>query len=256
MSNLLIRKENQTLYISLNKPEVRNAFDDKLISEITAVFKSVDARAVVLSGEGKVFCAGGDLEWMKSSIDLSEEENKHDAEKLAVMFETIDSCPCPVIGKVHGAAFGGGLGLACVCDIVFASEGTKFCFSEVKLGLAPAVIAPYAVRKIGEGNARRYFLTAEVFDSREAMRIGLVHDVLPYEELDGKTNEVLKSIKQCGPNAIRQAKSLIRDMRNEHGESIHEKCINAIAKLRVSEEGQEGVKAFLEKRSAKWIEEK
>ncbi len=255
MSDLLTRKENQTLYISLNRPEVRNAFDDKLISEITAAFKNVDARAVVLSGEGKVFCAGGDLEWMKSSIDLSEEENKQDAEKLAEMFKSINSCPCPVIGKIHGAAFGGGLGLVCVCDIVFASEGTKFCFSEVKLGLAPAVIAPYAMRKIGEGNARRYFLTAEVFDSKEAVRMGLVHDVLPHEELDAKINEVISAIKQCSPNAIRQAKSLIHDIRNEPSESIIEKCVNIIAKLRVSEEGQEGVKAFLEKRNANWIEE-
>lgn len=137
---------------------------------------------------------------------------------------------------------------------MFASEGTKFCFSEVRLGLAPAVIAPYAMRKIGETNARRYFLTAEVFDSKEAMRMGLVHDVLPHEELDVKINEVILAIKQCGPNAIRQAKSLIHDIRNEPSESIIEKCVDTIAKLRVSEEGQEGVKAFLEKRNANWIE--
>ncbi|HWP31339.1 MAG TPA: enoyl-CoA hydratase-related protein [Fimbriimonadales bacterium] len=253
MKSLILEKSGDVLYVRLNRPEVRNAFDDNLIREITEVFSHIDTmlRAVVLSGEGKVFCAGGDLEWMRSSITLSEEENRVDAERLAEMFRAIDECSCPVVGKVHGAAFGGGLGLVSVCDVVVAAEGTKFCFSEVKLGLSPAVIAPFALRKIGVAAARRYFLTAEVFDAQEAKRIGLVHEVELHDHLESRVNEILSAIRETGPNAVREAKRLIRKIVPLE-DNVMRECIETIARLRVSEEGQEGVKAFLEKRSPSW----
>lgn len=251
MSGLLVSEENGVARVRLSRPDVRNAFDDALIAEITAAFRKVNARAVVLSGEGKVFCAGGDLQWMQRSINYTESENLADAQKLAEMFRAIDECPCPVIGKVHGAAFGGGVGLVCVCDAVVAAEGTKFCFSEVKLGLAPAVIAPFAIRKIGVSAARRYFLTAEVFDSEEAKRIGLAHEVTSAEDLDARTEDIVDAIIANGPNAVRAAKKLIREITDEDS-GAHDISAKAIAQLRVTPEGQEGVKAFLEKRDPSW----
>jgi len=253
MKSLVLEKHDDVLHVRLNRPDVRNAFDENLIREITEAFSEIDraVRAVVLSGEGKVFCAGGDLEWMKRSIDLSEAENRADAERLAEMFRIIDECPCPVVGKVHGAAFGGGLGLVSVCDVVIAAEGTKFCFSEVKLGLSPAVISPFALRKIGLSAARRYFLTAEIFDAHEAKRIGLVHEVELHDHLDTRVNEILSAIQDAGPNAVREAKRLLRRIASSDGSVVRE-CIETIARLRVSEEGQEGVKAFLEKRAPYW----
>ncbi len=254
MSSLLVEKSGSVLRITLNRSEVRNAFDDKTIAELTDAFANADARAVVLSGAGKSFCAGGDLEWMRRSIDLSASENFADAMGLGKMFETINSCPCPVIGKVHGAAFGGGVGLACVCDIVVASEDAKFCFSETKLGLAPAVIAPYALRRIGEANARRYFLTAELIEAADAKRIGLAHEVVAMENLDATVNKIIASILSNGPKAVATAKSLIRSIGSSDPNDIAQMCAEAISSLRVSPEGQEGVRAFLEKRKPNWIE--
>lgn len=251
MSSLLIENRDGICSVTLNRPDVRNAFDDALIAEITEAFRGVDARAVVLSGNGKAFCAGGDLEWMRRSVDLSKEENLRDAEKLQAMFEVIDSCPCPVIGKIHGAAFGGGAGLVSVCDMVVAAEGTKFCFSEVKLGLAPAVIAPYAIRKIGPGNARRYFLTAEVMDAQQAQQVGLVNEVTLHDHLDDAVQSLLDALKLAGPNAVRRAKALIREI-SSGSVDVQKRCAETIAELRVSDEGQEGVRAFLEKRTPNW----
>lgn len=252
MSALEIQYQDGVCTISLNRPDVRNAFDDKLIDELTNAFSNLNPRIVVLRGAGKVFCAGGDLEWMKRSIDLSEEENLEDAKALGAMFKAIDEAPCPVIARVQGAAFGGGLGLVCACDIVVAAEDTKFCFSEAKLGLAPAVIAPYAIRKIGETQARRYFQTAEVFDAEEARRIGLVHEVTTEEELDNKISAIVESILSNGSNAVTAAKSLIRQITTTDSHDASDICAKTIASLRVSEEGQEGVRAFLEKRKPKW----
>jgi methylglutaconyl-CoA hydratase len=253
MEPLLIERRGHVTHITLNRPEVRNAFDEDQIGRITKAFQSItDERAVVLSGEGPVFCAGGDLNWMKMSVHFSEEENRHDAKRLADMFLAVDHCPCPVIALVHGAAYGGGLGLVCCADIAFGAEGTKFCFSEVKLGLAPAVIGPFAVQKIGRGAARRFFLTAEVFDAEEALRIGLVHRVMPFDHLARESDDLVAGISQNGPNAVREAKKLIREANSISFEDGISMAVESITRLRVSDEGQEGVKAFLEKRPPSW----
>lgn len=251
MGSLIVSQSDGVLYVKLNRPDVRNAFDDKLIGELTGAFQKVDARTVILSGEGKAFCAGGDLGWMRRSIDYTEAENLADAANLAAMFKAIDECPCPVIALVHGAAFGGGVGLVSVADIVLAAEGTKFCFSEVKLGLAPAVIAQYSLRKIGMASARRYFLTAEIIEADEAKRIGLAHEVLPQDQLGARANEIIAAIKATGANAVREAKQLIREI-TENPSNAERLSTDLIAKLRVSPEGQEGVRAFLEKRPPSW----
>lgn len=256
MDNLLVSASGGVITVSLNRPDVRNALDDSLIARLTDVFRTVaeDARVIVLRGEGKAFCAGGDLEWMQRSIDYTEADNLADAQALGGLFLAIDECPCPVIGLVHGAAFGGGVGLACVCDVVVAAEGTKFCFSEVKLGLSPAVISAFAIRKIGLSQARRYFLTAEVFEADEAKRIGLVHEVAAVEDLDARVGTMVEAILANGPKAVRQAKALARQVAYLDSRSALEASAKVIASLRVSEEGQEGVRAFLEKRPPSWVQ--
>jgi methylglutaconyl-CoA hydratase len=251
MSTILKTVEDDVLHISLNRPEVRNAFNAEMIAEVTESFSSISLRAVVLSGEGKAFCAGGDLEWMRSSIDYTEEQNLADARRLAEMFTAIDTCPCPVIGKVHGAAFGGGLGLLCVCDVVVAAEETKFCFSEVKLGLAPAVISSFAIAKIGPGQARRYFITSEVFGPEIAKDLGLVHEIASVDALDSAVADLLSAVRQGGPNAVEEAKRLIHAIAEKPQDAL-DLSAASIAKLRVSAEGQEGVRAFLEKRKPAW----
>lgn len=253
MEPLEIERHGAVTTITLNRPEVRNAFDEEQIARITAAFQSVtDERAVILRGEGNVFCAGGDLNWMKMSIHFSEEENRRDAEKLAQMFKAVDECPCPVIAAVHGAAFGGGLGLVCCADIAVAAAGTKFCFSETKLGLAPAVIGTFAIQKIGRSFARRYFLSAEVFEADQAWHMGLVHEVVEQNELFSRATEIAGHIQQNGPIAVREAKRLIRESAGLQLDESLALSANVIARLRVSEEGQEGVSAFLEKRLPAW----
>jgi methylglutaconyl-CoA hydratase len=234
--------------VRLNRPEVHNAFNDELIAEITLAFRQLwqdDAvRVVVLSGEGKSFCAGGDLEWMRRMAGFSREENLADARRLQEMFEAIDRCPKATIARVHGAAMGGGVGLAAVCDVVIASEAATLGFSEVKLGLAPAVISQYVVQKIGLGAARCLFITGERFDVQTAKTLGLVHRIAPAESLDVDVDGVVKLILQNGPAAIAACKDLLRDLVSGKDEAAA-----LIADLRASEEGREGVAAFLEKRS-------
>lgn len=255
MDNLLVTASSGVMTVSLNRPDVRNALDDALIARLTDVFRGIgdETRLVVLRGEGKAFCAGGDLAWMQRSIDYTEAENLADAQALGDLFLAIDECPCPVIGQVHGAAFGGGVGLACVCDVVVAAGSTKFCFSEVKLGLSPAVISAFAIRKIGLSQARRYFLTAEVFEADEAKRIGLIHEVCATEELEGRVGEIVSSLMAAGPKAVRQAKALARQVAYFDSQAALDASSKVIASLRVSEEGQEGVRAFLEKRPPSWL---
>jgi methylglutaconyl-CoA hydratase len=228
------------LRVTLARPERRNAFDARLIGELTHVFKDVgDARAVVLAGEGEAFCAGADIEWQRSSIDLSYEENVEDAHKLYRMCEAIDRCPAPVVARIQGYALGGGSGLAACADIAVAAIDATFGFAEVKLGIIPAVISPFVLPKIGQ-HARRYFLTGERFDAQTALRIGLVHEVT--EELDATVQGLVDELLSSGPNAVREAKTLIRE-RPDGDETA-----NIAARMRTSEEGQERLRAFLERR--------
>jgi methylglutaconyl-CoA hydratase len=242
---LRIERDDDVLRVTLSRPESRNALDAALIAQLSgAVVDIGTARAVVLSGEGRSFCAGADVEWMRASADLDREANVADANALRRMLEAIDGCPAPVVAVVHGHALGGGVGLVAVSDIVLADPGAVFAFSEVKLGIVPAVISPYALRKIGESAARRYFVTGERFDAETALRIGLVHDVT--SDLDAALARVLDELRTAGPRAARHAKRLVLD-RPDGPETAQR-----IAERRTSEEGQEGLRAFLERRRPSW----
>ena len=245
---LRIEREGPVLRVMLARPEQRNAFDAELIRELTEAFADVgDARAIVLSGEGKSFCAGADVDWQRSAIDLSYDENVEDALCLYRMLEAIDSCPAPVVARVQGYALGGGSGLVCCADVAIAAPDATFGFSEVKLGIVPAVISPFVFPRIGTAAARRYFLTGEQFDAETALRIGLVHEVVA--DLDAALERVLGELMSAGPEATRAAKKLIRD-RPGGAEAAQ-----LAAKLRTSSEGQEGLRAFLDKRPAAWRSE-
>jgi len=246
MAALRVEQSGDVLSVVMARPERRNAFDADLIRELTEAFADVgdDVRAVLLAGEGKSFSAGADVEWMRSSIELSYEENVADARRLRKMLETMNSCPAPVVARVHGHALGGGCGLVACADIVVSAPDTRFAFSEVKLGIIPAVISPFALAKIGPGAARRYFVTGEVFDAATALRIGLVHEVA--EELDAAVARIVAELRTAGPEAARHAKKLVLERPDGLGTE------RRIAQRRTSEEGQEGLKAFLEKRDPPW----
>ena len=230
--------------MTITRPERRNAFDASLIRELTEAFADVgDARAVVLAGEGESFCAGADVEWQRASIDLSLEENVEDAMRLYRMCETIDTCPAPVVARVQGYALGGGSGLVACSDVAIAAPDATFGFSEVKLGIIPAVISPFVLPKIG-AHARRYFLTGERFDAETALRIGLVHELA--DNLDDAVDRIVGEILTAGPNAVRAAKRLV------HDRPQGEETAQIAARLRSGEEGQEGLRAFLERRTASW----
>jgi methylglutaconyl-CoA hydratase len=242
---LRIEREEDVLRVTLARPETRNAFDAALITELAEAFVDVGtSRAVVLAGDGPSFCAGADVEWMRASADLGVEENVADANALRRMFEAIDACPAPVLAVVHGHALGGGVGLVACSDVVVAHPGTVFAFSEVKLGIIPAVISPFALRRIGESAARRYFVTGERFDAITALRIGLVHEVSA--DLDAALRRVLGELRTAGPRAARHAKRLVLD-RPDGVETARR-----IAERRTSDEGQEGLRAFLERRRPSW----
>ena len=245
MGALRIEREKDVLHVTLARPESRNAFDAALITELSEAFVDVGTpRAVVLAGDGPSFCAGADVEWMRASADLDLDANVADANALRRMFEAIDSCPAPVVAVVQGHALGGGIGLVACADIVIAEPRAVFAFSEVKLGIVPAVISPFALRKIGESAARRYFVTGERFDAATALRIGLVHEVDadPGAALD----RVLAELRTAGPRAARHAKRLVLD-RPDGPETARR-----IAERRTSQEGQEGLRAFLERRRPDW----
>lgn len=244
--------------IWLNRPEVRNAFNEILISELTAALKVQGAdpsvRAVVLAGRGSAFCAGADLNWMKKMAGYGFEENHADALTLANMLHTLHTLPKPTVARVHGAAFAGGLGLIAACDIAVASQDAEFCVSEVKIGLAPATISPYLLAAIGERHAHRYFLTAERFTAAEAYRIGLVQELAIPEELDATVNGILGHLVQAGPHALAATKDLIRSVaRSKLNPELLADTATRIATIRASEEGKEGVRSFLEKRRAAWV---
>ena len=245
MSSLRISDDGGVLHVAMARPERRNAFDAALIDELTAAFADVGgARAVVLSGDGPSFSAGADVEWMRSSVELSYEENVADALRLRAMLDAIDGCPAPVVARVQGHALGGGCGLVACSDVVLAEPGAQFAFSEVKLGIVPAVISPFALAKIGAGAARRYFVTGERFSAEVALRIGLVHEIA--DDLDAAVERVVGELLTAGPDAARAAKELAR------GPLSAEETARRIAAHRTSAEGQEGLRAFLEKRAPSW----
>jgi methylglutaconyl-CoA hydratase len=257
MPSILTERDGPMLRVTLNRPEVRNAFDEEVIASLTAVVSDAaqdqSLRAVVLAGTGKAFCAGADVAWMSKAIAYSHRENLSDAEDLARMLERLDTLPVPVIARVQGAALGGGVGLAAVCDIAIAADDAVFALSEVKLGILPAVVAPYVLRKIGVSAARELFLTGSRFGAARAKEIGLVHEVVPAAELDAAVASRVREVLSAGPRALATAKALIREIAGAHPNDVIGLTTNTIAAQRVSEEGQEGLRAFLEKRKPSWI---
>lgn len=255
MATIRIDQTGPVVRVTLDRPDVRNAFDERMIAQLTDWADTVspgDARVAVLAGAGKAFCAGADLAWMSKMIDYSHEENVRDAGALAAMFAALDSLPLPLIGRVHGAALGGGAGLAAICDIVVAAEDAVFGFTEAKLGILPAVISPYAVQKIGVSSARELFLTAQRFSAARAKEIGLVHAVAPEADLDGVIDGFVAELLTSAPGAITGAKHLIAAVTHRLPDDVAETTAETIARHRVSREGQEGMRAFLEKRKPGW----
>ena len=250
--------EHGVLRVALNRPEVRNAFDEEVIAALTALARDAardpTLRAIVLSGEGPTFCAGADLAWMMKSVAYSRQDNLRDAEDLARMLELLDSLPVPLIGRVHGAALGGGVGLVAVCDIVVAADDTVFAFSETKLGILPAVISPYVLAKIGASAARELFLTGARFDAARARDLGLVHRTEPVASLDEAVDGYLRQILTSAPTAIAAAKELIKEIHGSRPAEVIGVTTSRIAEQRVSADGQEGMRAFLEKRKPRWVQ--
>jgi methylglutaconyl-CoA hydratase len=243
---------NEIVYVTLNRPEVRNAFNEGLISELQDVFTRLgaddDCRVIVLQANGKSFCAGADLNWMKSMTNFTKVENIADSRKMALMLNTIYSCPKPVIAKVQGDAYAGGVGLASVCDILIASTQVRFCISEAKLGLLPATIAPYVIRALGEQASRRYFVTAEVFTAAHGKEIGFVHELVDPDALDSKVDEICQAILSNGPMAVMACKKIVRDISQQAITPVLlEDTVERIATIRTSDEAQVRMKAFLEK---------
>ncbi len=257
MNFIIVEKKQNYAEVFLNREEIHNAFNDELINELKTTFldleKDSNIRVVVLTGKGRSFCAGADLNWMKSMVDYSFEENKKDSENLESLFQVINSFKKPLIGKINGHALGGGVGLVSVCDYAITHEKAKFGFTEARLGLIPAVISPYVIRKIGESQARAWFLSGERFDASEAMRMNLIHQVTTLEEFEEKSKEVIDSFLQAAPNASMAAKRLITEVLGRRPEEVRDYTTSAIADKRTSEEGQEGMKAMLEKRKANWL---
>jgi methylglutaconyl-CoA hydratase len=242
--------------VALNRPAVRNAFNAQMIAELTDAFNTLaahaDVRAIVLSGHGKTFSAGADVNWMRSSLELTPDQNVADAERLSDMFATIDSVPQPLVGRVHGAALGGGMGLIACCDVVVAAEGTTFGFTEAKLGIIPAVISRFVLPKVGTSWARALYLTAERFDTDVARHILLVHWVVPEAELNDTVAHKVQEILSSGPGAVKEAKTLVATARGLTPEEMRSLTARRIAKLRASPEGQEGLRSFVEKRQPSW----
>jgi methylglutaconyl-CoA hydratase len=261
-SRLRVTAEGPVARITLARPEVRNAFDDLSIVELTAVLEALrerfeadpsgSARVLVLTGEGSAFCAGADAGWMRRSVTHTREENEADARRMAGMLRALDELPIPTIARVNGVCLGGGMGLVACCDLSIAVEGADFGFTEARLGIAPAVISSFVLPKIGPAAARRYFLTAEVFKSETAKEIGLVHEVVRAEELDRSVDRLIEAIRGNGPLAVSAAKRLIRETAALARDQAIENAVRSIAGLRASPEGQEGLGAFLEKRRPAW----
>jgi methylglutaconyl-CoA hydratase len=258
MNTLEIRRPSaHVAEVWLNRPDLRNAFNDGVITELSAAFAGFAAepalRVVLLAGHGKAFCAGADLHWMRAMADYSWDQNQADAQALADMLWTIYSCPVPVVGRVHGDCYAGGVGLAAVCDVLLASDNAGFCLSEAKLGLLPATIGPYVIKALGEQAARRYFTTAERFSAAEAHRLGFVHELCTPEQLDERVAAVVQALVANGPAAVRACKRLVQDLAGAPlTEAVREDTARRIADIRSSAEGKEGVSAFLNKRDPAW----
>ena len=249
--------------LTLARPEVHNAFNATLIADLRSVFTALaregptELRAVVLAGEGPSFCAGADVAWMRAAIALDVEGNEQDAMAMADMFEAIDTCPVPVIARVHGAALGGGMGLCAVSDLAVAESGTRFGFTETRLGILPAVIAPFVIAKIGESHARALFPSGRRFDAVRAQRIGLIHEVVEGEAaLDEAVEGAVHDVLAAGPTAVRAAKAIVREVRGVGHGSAKWHTARVIARQRTSDEAQEGFRAFAEKRPPAWAPEK
>lgn len=256
MSFVVVTELNQVAYVKLHRPDMRNAFNTEMIAELTKIFCDLqaraDVRAVVLQGEGKAFCAGADLNWMKEMVNFSFEQNREDSLKLFAMFEAMAHCTLPIVGLIHGAAFGGALGLVAICDEVVAEENTQFCFSEVKLGIAPAVISAFVNRKAVAGKIRPLMLSGVVFSSHTAQQAGLVTEVVAAGEGHAAVQRVLHNYLQCGPEAVRETKELLNNLSAMTWTQQKDSTTALIAERRVSAEGQEGLKSFLEKREPTW----
>lgn len=261
MNKIILEIDGPVGIVTLNNPEKHNAFDDALIAELTAEFRSLDSnaavRVIVLSAVGKSFSAGADLNWMKRMAGYTEAENLRDAMGLATLMRTLHGMTKPTIARVQGAAYGGGVGLVACCDIAVGTQGATFSLSETKLGLIPAVISPYVIAAIGERAAHRYFLSAERFDAAEAFRLGLLHELAPDDEaMDDRINDMATALLTCGPGAIAEAKQLIAAVSGQRiDDAVVDETAQRIARVRASTEGREGVAAFLEKRRASWIVE-
>ena len=259
MAALSIRYDGPRATITLTQPEVRNAFSDEVIAEITAAFTEVgarsDVRCVVLAAEGPAFCAGANLNWMRRMADYTREENIQDAGKLAEMLRVIYTCPQPTIARVQGDVYAGGMGLVAACDMAVSVDTAGFCLSEVKLGLIPATISPYVIRAMGARAAHRYFLTAERFDAAEALRTGFVHAVVGADQLDAKVDELARALTSASPNAVRACKKLVMDVaEREINARLIAATVEGIADIRASDEGREGVQSFLQKRKPAWLQ--
>ena len=256
-TTLDINRTRHVARVYLNRPEVRNAFNDSVIAELTAAFTQFatdsELRAIVLGGHGKAFCAGADLGWMRAMADFSWEENRADAQGLADMLWAIYRCPVPIVGRIHGDCYAGGVGLAAVCDVLVAAEGIHFCLSEARLGLMPATIAPYVIRALGEQASRRYFSTAERFDAATAKALGFVHELVAPDALDAKVDEIVAALVANGPAALRACKRLVQDFAGKPiDEALRTDSVQRIAGVRASVEGKEGLQSFLSKRAPAW----
>ncbi len=257
MSTLDIQVNGPVARVFLNRPEVRNAFNDGVIAELSATFLRLGAdaslRAIMLGGHGKAFCAGADLNWMRTMAGYSWEQNHADAMALADMLWTLYSCPLPVVGRVHGDCYAGGLGLAAVCDVLVAADGVQFCLSEARLGLLPATIGPYVVKALGEQASRRYFATAERFDAVRARELGFVHECVPAEALDSAVDRIVAALVANGPAAVKACKRLVQDLAGrEISAELRDETARRIADIRASDEGREGIASFLNKRDPAW----
>ena len=257
MTTLDIQIHGAVARVYLNRPEVRNAFNDGVVAELTQAFATLGTdpalRAIVLGGHGKAFCAGADLSWMRRMADYSWEQNRADAEALAAMLWAGYTCPLPLVGRIHGDCYAGGVGLAALCDVLVAAEGVQFCLSEARLGLLPATIGPYVVKALGEQASRRYFITAERFDAARAQALGFVHEVVPPAALDAKVDEIVALLVANGPAAVKACKRLVQDVAGRAvSAELRADTARRIADIRASDEGREGVLAFLDKREPTW----